>query len=119
MKLRHLVIATALSASALPAFAGTTAQDSMIQACGRAFAAKLGLATGDAPGYKLTNLLSPGSEPLENIDAVDFKLDMVARAAKTGTPLAHAVCTVSRHGSVISLTEEHLRSEAVIGAMTH
>ncbi len=118
MKIRHLVIATALSSAALPAFAGTSAQDSMIQACGRAFAAKLGLATGDAPGYKLTTLLGTNRDALENFYAVDYKLDMIARAAKTGTPLAHAVCTVSRRGAVISLTEERLRSEAQYGALT-
>jgi hypothetical protein len=112
MKIRHLVIATALSASALPAFAGSSAEDSMIQACGRAFAAKLGLATGAAPGYKLTNLLGPNRESLENFFAVDYQLDMTARAAKTGAPLAHAVCTVTRRGAVISLTEDHRRREA-------
>jgi hypothetical protein len=112
MKIRHFVIAATISSAALPAIATASTQDSMIQACGRAFAAKLGLATGDVPGYKLTNLLAPSIETLQNLYSVEFTVDMIARAAKTGTPVARATCVVSRQGEVISLTEEPVKDRA-------
>jgi hypothetical protein len=112
MKIRHFVIAATISSAALPAIATASTQDLMIQACGRAFAAKLGLATGDVPGYKLTSLVAPSTETLQNSYNVDFTVDMIARAPKIGTPVARATCVVSRHGAVISLTEEPVRDGA-------
>jgi hypothetical protein len=112
MNLRQILVATTLTAAALPAFAASSAQDYMMQACGRAFAAKLGLATGDSPGYKLTNLPSTRTGSLGNFSYVDYQIEMIARAPRTGTPVARASCLVSHRGAVISLTEQPLENPA-------
>jgi hypothetical protein len=107
MEIRTVLIAGALSA-ALPALASAATQGSLSAACGRAFAAHLGLGTGDTPAYKLVPFSGYSESSVERFYAEDFVLDMIAHSAKTGAVIAKASCVVSRNGKVISLDAEPL-----------
>lgn len=111
MSIRNTVIASILAAAVLPAVSNAADQDVMAGACGRAFAAKLGLATGDTPAYKLTTLAGAQETAMERFYSQDYFVDMVAHAPRTGATVAKARCTVSRSGVVISLETQPFNAD--------
>jgi hypothetical protein len=117
MTIRKILISVAALSAVVPAFANAAEHESMAQACGHAFAAKLGLAGGESQNYKLTDLAFDNAGSLEKFYATDYTVDLVARAPKTGALLAKATCLVSRGGTVLSLSAQPVAAgEARIAA---
>ncbi len=115
---RTVLIASTL-AVALPALANAASHDSMSAACGRAFAAALGLGTGNPPAYKLTPLSGESGISVDRFFAEDFVLDMVAHAPKTGAVIAKASCVVSLNGKVISLDPQPVIASGLRTGLRH
>jgi hypothetical protein len=109
MKINLILPATVVAAATLPSIASATDTSALSAACGRAFAAKLGLANSDAPTYKLTDLVGGDAQALERFSGREYSISMVARAPKSGTPVAKATCLVTSDGSVISVKSQVLR----------
>jgi hypothetical protein len=110
MTIRKILISVAALSAVHPALANAAEHESMAQACGHAFAAKLGLAGGSTQNYKLTNLAFDEAGSLEKFYATEYTIDLIARAPKTGVTLAKATCLVTREGTVLSLSAQPLTS---------
>jgi hypothetical protein len=111
MTIRKILISVAALCAIIPALADASEHESMAQACGHAFAAKLGLAGGAVQNYKLTNLAFDDAGSLEKFYATDYTVDLIARAPKTGATLAKATCLVTRNGTVLSLSAQPLSAD--------
>jgi len=118
MTLRTVLITSTLLA-ALPALANAADHDSMSSACGRAFAAELGLGIGNPPAYKLIPLSRDSESSAEGLFSGDFVLDLVAHSARTGAVIAKSSCVVSRNGKVISLDAQPVTASDLRKALNH
>jgi hypothetical protein len=105
MDIRKLFLSVAATAAISPSIAtAASPQDTALQACASAFAAKIASPGTAAPSFKLQYSGSQSESAVEEYYGHDFTFYLRAHDKKTGVTLARATCSADTHGAVTALT---------------
>ena len=107
----HKVALAALTVATLsPSVSNASPERMSAKACASAFAASIAAPGTSAPGYRLAFRGAIGSA-LADFYPSDFSFTLEARDPKTGLPIARAVCSTDRRGTVTAISAVPLNSE--------
>jgi hypothetical protein len=98
------VVAVAAAAAVVPALAHASSDSRSAAACAGAVAITMAPAGAEAPKYKLNYQESMVNSSIVDYYATRLTFEMQIADPKSGLPIAHAVCTTRRDGSVVKLT---------------
>jgi len=114
MNIRKVAFAIVTIAALSPAISNASPEKNSVKACASAFASTVTTAGGVAPGYKLAYRSGFGSA-LGDFYPPNTPSPWKARDPKTGSVIAHAVCSADSRGTVtgISTTAVEAKSTAV------
>lgn len=99
---RKVAITFAIAALA-PVISFASSERNSVKACASAFAASIPSAAGTAPAYKL-NYSGDAATTMSAFYQSDYSFALEARNPKTGAPIARAICSTDRHGSVTGIS---------------
>jgi hypothetical protein len=103
MKFRKVAFAIVTIAALSPAISNASPEKASVKACASAFASTVTTSGGVAPGYKLAYHSSFGSA-LADFYPTEYTFTMEARDPKTGSVIAHAVCSADSRGTVTGIS---------------
>jgi hypothetical protein len=113
MDIRKLFLCAAAAAAISPSIAAAASpQDTALQACASAFAAKIASPGTAAPSFKLQYNGSAESA-VEEYYGHEFTFYLRAHDKKTGVTLARATCSADTHGAVTALATTDTRDASL------
>lgn len=104
MKFRHISLAIATIAVLAPAISNASPEKTALNACARAFAAKLASPGSAVPTFKVAYLDNRSSGSMFDFYDRVYVFDLHANNVKSGAAIARASCTTDTHGAVIALS---------------
>lgn len=101
MNTRYLGILGAAIVALSPQIAAAAPGKTSLDACVRAFEAKLGANPADSAKYVVNFADGVDTSAVSFRDATNFTFDMAARDSKTGTTKVRATCSATRGGKIL------------------
>jgi hypothetical protein len=109
MKLRTFALAAAVVAAFSPTICNASPERAAVNACARAFAARIANEPAAAPRYKLDYRDSWSTGSIADYFPINSDFDLEAHDPKTGAVLARARCSTDTRGAVVAFSLLPLR----------
>jgi hypothetical protein len=114
---RKILLTAATLGALSPVLTYASPEKASVQACAKAFAGTL--PTASSSGFTLRFRPDHPGSVLSDYYATEYTFTLEAHAAKTGAPIARAVCSTNSRGEVTSISTSPLeaKSETLAGGI--